>query len=95
MVKSLKSLQFAAVQFGHQIGADCHREFDGDEDSFGPGPFDPIEAWEHWLGEVREMPDSFLKDYAMEKATRVISEIKLHLPRGAMGYLGCTKRSHR
>ena len=76
MVKSLKSLQFAAVQFGHQIGADCHREFDGDEDSFGPGPFDPIEAWEHWLCEVQDMPDSPLKDHGIEKAERMIRYLK-------------------
>jgi hypothetical protein len=41
-------------------------------EDFGPGPFDPIEAWEHWLCEVQDMPDSPLKDHGIEKAERMI-----------------------
>ena len=48
-------------------------------ESFGPGPFDPIEVWEHWLAEVHQMPDSSLKEDALEEATRVISGLKLYL----------------
>ena len=45
-------------------------------ESFEPGPFDPIETWEQHLTEVRAMPDSTLKEYAICHAKRMIASIK-------------------
>ena len=45
-------------------------------ESFEPGLFEPIETWEHWLAEVQAMPESPLKEYALENAKRVIAMIR-------------------
>jgi hypothetical protein len=42
-------------------------------ESFEPGPFEPIETWEHWLAEVQAMPDSALKEYALDNAKWTIA----------------------
>jgi hypothetical protein len=42
-------------------------------ESFEPGPFEPIETWEHWLAEVQAMSDSSLKKYAVENAKRMVA----------------------
>ena len=48
-------------------------------ESFWPGIFDPIEAWEQWLAEVQAMPDFPMKDYCIESAKRVIEQNRQYL----------------
>jgi hypothetical protein len=42
-----------------------------------PGPFEPIETWEHWLAEVQGWPDDHSsKEYCIKNAVRTIALIK-------------------
>jgi hypothetical protein len=42
-------------------------------ESFEPGRFECIETWELWLVEVQAMPESLLKEWALESAKRMIA----------------------